>query len=208
MIWALMSIGLWLQPASSPVTGEPVSLFAKSDVESTAAEETETIERTPGLGTDPEALEFSFGLFTGRERSGKPEDISGFRFTLGQRFWLEKLFLRGSLNGYYLNDIGKDALAVGFDLSFRWYEPITPRWRLYAELSGGVFVGNHKFPQGGTEANFTYHGDLGVSYRLFEPTWVDLGIGFVHVSNGFVKGRKANPGSNGFWVYAGLTVPF
>ncbi len=140
------------------------------------------------------------------ERAEKNEAMSSGTFELSW-YPIDRVAIRGEFPLYRLQE-NPSSYAAGFNLGFRVHMVEFARGSLFVEGAGGVLYGTKRFPDRGTQFNFTYHFDAGLSLPVFDTTRLELGGRFQHVSNGFIRGRKRNPVSNMFGGFIGIAVPF
>ena len=139
------------------------------------------------------------------ERSGEDQYLATAAFGWGHYF-LDNAAFEIQLLGYGTHD-EEDALGAGANMLARYhfFNFGGNKLSIYGDVLGGIFVVSDDFPTGGTGFNFTYGGGPGVSVKLGEGVFLDGGVRFQHVSNGFIEGRDKNPIFNSFGGYVGVT---
>lgn len=146
---------------------------------------------------------FSLHVNYQNERTG--EDIYLAAVTLGwSKYYINNGAIELQVVGYHGHD-EEDSLGIGGNILGRYHFLNFGRLSIYGDVLAGLFVMSNDFPTGGTCLNFTYAGGPGLSYRLRDGLFLDGGMRFQHVSNGFIEGRDRNPIFNSVGGYVGLT---
>ena len=151
----------------------------------------------------PKGAEF-LTLYSGyqNERTGEAQFLATVTGGVGHYF-LDNAAIELQGVGYYAKD-EEDGLGIGLNALARYHFINVGRFSLYGDVLGGIFWTSQDFPTGGTEFNFTYAGGPGLSYKLADRVYLNGGLRFQHVSNGFIEGRDRNPIFNSFGGYVGL----
>jgi len=175
----------------SPATPAPATTPAATPPASTAA--------------FPKGTEY-FTLAAGfqNERNGANEYLASVITGFGRYFW-DNAGFELQVVGYHGHDGDDNTVGLGGNALARYHFLNFGRASIYGDVLGGVFLMSDNFPSGGTGFNFTYGGGPGLSWRLRDGLYLDGGLRFQHVSNGFVEGRDRNPIFNSFGGYVGLT---
>ena len=107
-------------------------------------------------------------------------------------------------SGYDLEQRGESRGGGSFGLDLRSHVLVRDPLSVYVEAGAGVFLAGRRFPEGGTNTNFTLQGGAGVTYRLSDSTHLVGGARWFHISNARRRGRDRNPHTDGTAVYLGV----
>lgn len=145
---------------------------------------------------------FELGGTFQNERHGEDQYFATVVGSAGE-YLLDNAAVELQLAGYTGHD-KEDSVGIGANVLGRYHFLSIGRVSLYADVLGGIFVMSQDFPTGGTGFNFTYAGGPGLSIQLRDHLYLNGGVRFQHVSNGFIEGRDKNPILNSFGGYVGL----
>ena len=110
-----------------------------------------------------------------------------------------------SLSGYDLEEAGESqGVAGNLGVNLRSHLLVRDPFSLYFDGGTGIFRADSRFPEGGTNTNFTLQAGLGATYRLTESLHLVGGGRWFHISNARRRGKHRNASTDGTAVYLGV----
>lgn len=120
-------------------------------------------------------------------------------------YFADRTALVLQLAGYDLTQHGRDAGAGGsFDALLRGHVLLVEPFSVFLDAGAGVFLGDRRFPAGGTNTSFTLQAGVGATYRLTDGMHLMGGARWFHISNARRRGRDRNPHTDGTSLYFGV----
>lgn len=121
-------------------------------------------------------------------------------------FFVDGVSLMTELNYVSINQEGKDATGINFNLLFRWHFYRERSWSLFLDGGAGLLLTTQDVPQVGSSFNFTPQAGGGLTVDVGDDARFVLGARWHHISNANLY--RENPGRDSFMVYGALSFPF
>jgi hypothetical protein len=111
------------------------------------------------------------------------------------------------LSGYDLEQDGESrGVAGSFGVDLRSHFLVRDPFSLYLDGGLGIIRADSRFPNGGTNTNFTAQAGFGATYRLDDSVHLIGGVRWFHISNARRYGVDRNASTDGTAVYLGVML--
>ncbi|MDB5292147.1 MAG: lipid 3-O-deacylase PagL [Phycisphaerales bacterium] len=123
-------------------------------------------------------------------------------------YFIDNMAINVELAGYGIQQPGPDATVGGGDLLLRHHLLTFDPFSIFVDVGGGAWYGTARFPEGGTNFNFSIETGLGATYRLRDNLYLIGGARYLHFSNAHLEGPIRNPSINAIEGYVGVMFTF
>jgi opacity protein-like surface antigen len=123
-------------------------------------------------------------------------------------YFIDNMAINVELAGYGIQQPGPDATVGGGDLLLRHHLLNLDPFSIFIDVGGGAWYGTARFPEGGTNFNFSIETGLGATCRLRDNLYLIGGARYLHFSNAHLEGPIRNPSINAIEGYVGVMFTF